>query len=54
MKTQRIVAYILFALALLPAIGLLVANAAGNPKGFGAFVFAGFFIALAGWVIGDF
>ena len=54
MKTKRFVAYTLFALALLPVIGLFVANAHGDPKGFGALVFAGFFVAMAGWVIGDF
>lgn len=54
MKANRIVAYLLFSLALFPFAGLFLANSAGNPKGFGAFVFVGFFVAMTGWIIGDF
>lgn len=54
MKANRIVAYLLFSLALFPFAGLFPANSAGNPKGFGAFVFVGFFVTMAGWIIGDF
>ncbi len=52
--TRRLVAYCLFTIASLGFIGLAAAFFSGNPRAFGAYIFVIFFIAAAGWLIGDF
>lgn len=56
MTASRVTAWILLGIS---AFFLLLALSAflvpgGNMKGMGAFLFAFFFLAMAGWLIGDF
>lgn len=55
MHPRKVVAYMLFTIAAIISITILLFSfLEGNIKGFGAGVFAGFFLFMAGWIIGDF
>ncbi len=57
MKTERIFAWALIGLAIVPlalAVSVSLSQGFYGIKGVGSFLFTSFFIAMLGWIIGDF
>ncbi|MEM9280860.1 MAG: hypothetical protein AAGA96_03460 [Verrucomicrobiota bacterium] len=57
MKVNRLIAWILIGVAVVPLVGAIVAFLSGGfvgIKGIGSYFFAAFFLGITGWLIGDF